>query len=149
MALFFYGTLMDVDVVAKVLARPFAERELVPAFLRGWRRLAVRNASYPVILPDPASRVEGRLLARPASVPRSAECSPAAASVAVSAVSSFSPAPTFFSLTNEPCEATVNFRLRATPVSRSECWTSTECRGGDRCPANPRYPPAAGLDHPR
>lgn len=66
MALFLYGTLMDVDVMAKVLARPFAERELVPAILPGWRRLAVRNASYPVIRPDPAAGVEGRLLARPA-----------------------------------------------------------------------------------
>ena len=65
MALFLYGTLMDVDVMAKVLDRPFAARELVPAFLPDWRRVAVHNASYPVILRDPGSYVEGRLLARP------------------------------------------------------------------------------------
>lgn len=64
MALFLYGTLMDVDVMAKVLDRPFAENELMPAVLPGWRRVAVRNATYPVILPDAAASVEGRLLAR-------------------------------------------------------------------------------------
>ena len=45
MALFLYGTLMDVDVMAKVLDRPFAENELMPAVLPGWRRVAVRNAT--------------------------------------------------------------------------------------------------------
>lgn len=65
MALFLYGTLMDVDVMAKVLDRPFAARELVPAVLPGWRRVAVRNASYPVILPEAGAGVAGRLLARP------------------------------------------------------------------------------------
>lgn len=64
MALFLYGTLMDVDVMAKVLDPPFAERELVPAVLPGWRRLAVRNATYPVILPDAGASIEGRLLPR-------------------------------------------------------------------------------------
>jgi gamma-glutamylcyclotransferase (GGCT)/AIG2-like uncharacterized protein YtfP len=66
-ALFLYGTLMDVDVMAKVLDRAFAGRELTPAALPGWRRIAVRNASYPVILPDPSGRVEGRLFARPSA----------------------------------------------------------------------------------
>lgn len=66
MTLFLYGTLMDVDVMSKVLDRPFAERELLPATLSGWRRHAVRSASYPVILPDAAGRVEGRLMVRPA-----------------------------------------------------------------------------------
>ena len=67
MALFLYGTLMDVDVMAKVLDRAFSARELVPATLPSWRRRAVRNASYPVIVPDPSAEVEGYLFAGPSA----------------------------------------------------------------------------------
>ncbi len=59
--LFFFGTLMDREILAHLLARPVRPEELRPAVLAGFRRVAARNASYPVLLPDPAGRVEGVL----------------------------------------------------------------------------------------
>jgi len=59
MRFFFYGTLMDRDVVARVLARPVIREALKPAVLRRWRRTCVRGASYPVVLRDKASEVDG------------------------------------------------------------------------------------------
>ncbi len=59
---FFFGTLMDADVLARVLQRPIAgAAELAPALLWGYRRLAVANAVYPVLRPDRASHVGGVL----------------------------------------------------------------------------------------
>ena len=52
MRFFFYGTLMDRDVLACVLARPVIAAALKPATLRGWRRCSVRGASYPVVVRD-------------------------------------------------------------------------------------------------
>jgi hypothetical protein len=62
MRFFFYGTLMDRDVLACVLARPVIAAALKPAALRGWRRCTVHGASYPVIVRDRAVSVEGRTL---------------------------------------------------------------------------------------
>ncbi len=59
--IFFFGTLMDRDVLAHLLGRPVAAGELRPVVLHGFRRVAARNASYPVLLPDPEGRVEGVL----------------------------------------------------------------------------------------
>lgn len=61
---FFFGTLMDRDVLAQVLDRPVADAELKPARLRGYRRVAARDA-YPMLVPDPAGAVEGVLLRSP------------------------------------------------------------------------------------
>lgn len=62
--LFFFGTLMDLDVLAYVLARPLAVDDLAPATIDGFRRVATRAGSYPVLVPAAGGRVEGRLLRR-------------------------------------------------------------------------------------
>ena len=67
--LFFFGTLMDVDVLAQILARSVDPGELVSAVLPRHRRCAVRDRVYPVIRPAVGGGgVEGVLFA-----PRSAE----------------------------------------------------------------------------
>lgn len=59
--LFFFGTLMDPDILGLVIGRPVDARELEPAGLSGFRRVRVQGASYPMLVPDPAGLVEGRL----------------------------------------------------------------------------------------
>lgn len=59
--LFFFGTLMDPDILGLVIGRPVDSRELEPAGLSGFRRVRVAGASYPMLVPDPAGFVEGRL----------------------------------------------------------------------------------------
>lgn len=56
MRFFFYGTLMDVDVLSAVTGRRFRPEELVPAALAGWRCAAVPGARYPALV-----AAEGRL----------------------------------------------------------------------------------------
>lgn len=63
---FFFGTLMDVDVLSRVVSRPVAPHELDEAWLWGYRRHAARNAPYPVLRPHRARHVKGRLF-RPRS----------------------------------------------------------------------------------
>ena len=45
MAFFFFGTLMDRDVLAAVLDRPVAGDELSRAWLHGYRRVRAANTS--------------------------------------------------------------------------------------------------------
>ncbi len=59
--LFFFGTLMDAEVLGLVIGRPVGEAELEVARLRGFRRVRAAAASYPVLVPDPGGVVEGRL----------------------------------------------------------------------------------------
>lgn len=59
---FFFGTLMDVRVLAFILGRPVADDELSPAILQGYRRMRARDAVYPVLVRDAQSTMEGRLL---------------------------------------------------------------------------------------
>lgn len=59
--LFFYGTLMDPDLLGFLIGRPVEPGELLPARLGGARRVRVRGASYPMLLADPRASVEGRL----------------------------------------------------------------------------------------
>ena len=59
--LFFFGTLMDPDVLGLVIGRPVARAALEPARLEGFRRLRVEGASYPMLVADPEGVVEGRL----------------------------------------------------------------------------------------
>ena len=65
---FFFGTLMDQDVLSRVVARPVDDAELGAAWLWGYRRHAARNAPYPVLRPHPACHVKGHLFQ-----PRSAD----------------------------------------------------------------------------
>ncbi len=59
--LFFFGTLMDPEILGLVIGRPVDPAELEPARLKGFRRVRVQGASYPMLVPDPTGRVEGRL----------------------------------------------------------------------------------------
>ena len=65
-SVFFFGTLMHHEVLETVLDRRVADHETTePAILHGWRRERAASASYPVLVPDAGSSVEGRLLHRP------------------------------------------------------------------------------------
>jgi cation transport regulator ChaC len=59
MAYFFFGTLMDREVLATVLDRPVAEDELQRAWLHGYRRVRAASVSYPVLVPAPGLVVAG------------------------------------------------------------------------------------------
>jgi hypothetical protein len=62
--LFFFGTLMDDEVLSHVVGRPLAADELLPARLDGFRRVTVAGSSYPMLVADPAAGLDGRLLRR-------------------------------------------------------------------------------------
>lgn len=62
MRFFFYGTLMDRDVLARVLGRPVIAAALKPAVLRGYRRTSIREGSYPIVLREPSGSVDGLTL---------------------------------------------------------------------------------------
>jgi gamma-glutamylcyclotransferase (GGCT)/AIG2-like uncharacterized protein YtfP len=57
-AVFTYGSLMHDAVWRSLVPAP---RQSVPARIEGWRRHAIRGASYPGIGAAPGSSVEGRL----------------------------------------------------------------------------------------
>jgi hypothetical protein len=59
MAYFFFGTLMDREVLATVLARSVAAAELRRAWLNDYRRVCAANVSYPILLPAPGLVVGG------------------------------------------------------------------------------------------
>ena len=73
-AFFFYGTLMDRDLLSEVLGRRIPLRALLPARLPGYRRAAVRGAAYPIILPQRGASVRGVILRRVRPVKRSRLC---------------------------------------------------------------------------
>jgi Gamma-glutamyl cyclotransferase, AIG2-like len=59
MTYFFFGTLMDRDVLVTVLDRPVAGGELRRAWLHGYQRVRAATAPYPVLVPAPGVVVEG------------------------------------------------------------------------------------------
>lgn len=62
MDFFFYGTLMDARVRAAVLGRPLAAARLRPATVKGFRRVRMAGAPYPVLVAGAADdRVDGLL----------------------------------------------------------------------------------------
>ena len=61
-SMFFFGTLMDKDVLAIVLGRIPAAQDREAAFLRGWRRVLVAGRPYPMLVPQSGGRVEGVLV---------------------------------------------------------------------------------------
>jgi Gamma-glutamyl cyclotransferase, AIG2-like len=61
-AFFFYGTLMDRDLLSAVLGRRIWPHALRPAVLCGYRRSSVRGASYPVVLRQRGASVTGAIL---------------------------------------------------------------------------------------
>lgn len=60
--MFFFGTLMDPDVLSLVLGHPLGGLRIEPASARGVRRVHVAGRSYPMLLPHPGGRVEGHLV---------------------------------------------------------------------------------------
>jgi gamma-glutamylcyclotransferase (GGCT)/AIG2-like uncharacterized protein YtfP len=63
MTYFFYGTLMDREVLATVLERPVAADELNRAWLHGYERVRAAHASYPILVPAPGLVVGGVVFA--------------------------------------------------------------------------------------
>lgn len=59
MRFFFYGTLLDLDVMALVLGRRLPPQAFVPATLPGHSRWRVQGGSYPIAVPDPRGKVSG------------------------------------------------------------------------------------------
>jgi len=62
---FFFGTLVHPEVLTAVLDRDLRAHETSPATLHAYRCERAALASYPVLVPDPAASVAGRLLHRP------------------------------------------------------------------------------------
>ena len=59
MGFFFYGTLLDNDVMALVIGRRLPPSSFVPAILPGHSRRRAKGATYPVVTRDPGDRVQG------------------------------------------------------------------------------------------
>lgn len=60
--LFAYGTMLDLDVLEIVLARPVARGDLMCARLAGQRRVRLVEETYPTLRQDCASTVYGTLV---------------------------------------------------------------------------------------
>ena len=56
---FFYGTLLDHDVMAVVIGRRLPPSAFVPARLRGHVRRRAKGVSYPILVRDPGGEAEG------------------------------------------------------------------------------------------
>lgn len=59
---FFFGTLLDPDVLRLVLGRELPPERRRPATLWGFRRVVVRGESYPALRAEPGARVDGMLV---------------------------------------------------------------------------------------
>lgn len=62
--IFVYGTMLDADVRALVLGRVVPDSGLSVASLDGFARRRLADESYPVLVPEPDSAVQGLLLRR-------------------------------------------------------------------------------------
>jgi hypothetical protein len=60
--MFFFGTLMDGDILSAVLGRPAAPDTMEPARLAGWRRVFVPGRIYPMLIPHATGIVDGLLV---------------------------------------------------------------------------------------
>ncbi|ARJ68176.1 hypothetical protein WV31_14855 [Magnetospirillum sp. ME-1] len=60
--MFFFGTLMDEEVLAAVLGRTADPALMEPARLGGWRRTNIAGRTYPMLIPHPTGAVEGLLV---------------------------------------------------------------------------------------
>jgi hypothetical protein len=59
MRFFFYGTLLDPDIMALVLGRRLPPAAFVPAQLSGHARRRAKGVSYPILARDPRGKVSG------------------------------------------------------------------------------------------
>ena len=62
MDLFVYGTLMDEDVLRRVIGRPVPSAQIGVAFVDGYRRVYVKDTYFPILVPAEGGAVEGRLI---------------------------------------------------------------------------------------
>lgn len=62
MRFFFYGILLDTDVMALVLGRRAPPAAYAPAVLRGYARRRAKGSSYPTLKRDPAAHVPGAVV---------------------------------------------------------------------------------------
>jgi hypothetical protein len=62
MRFFFYGTLLDTDVMALVLGRRLPPQTWVAASLPGHARRRAKGASYPIVVRDPRGEVPGAVV---------------------------------------------------------------------------------------
>jgi hypothetical protein len=61
-AFFFYGTLLDPDVMALVIGRRLPPSAFVPAVLPGHSRRRAKGMTYPIVVRDPADEVLGAVV---------------------------------------------------------------------------------------
>jgi hypothetical protein len=59
MRFFFYGTLIDCDVMALVIGRRLPPQAFEPASIMGYARRRASGASFPVLMRDPKGSVPG------------------------------------------------------------------------------------------
>lgn len=62
MRFFFYGTLLDPDVMALVIGRRLPPSAFVPARAKGRVRRRARGVSYPILVRDPGGEAEGMVV---------------------------------------------------------------------------------------
>lgn len=62
MRFFFYGTLIDPEILDAVLRRPFYRIQRRAAVLEGYRCVYRRGACYPVLVPGTTARVVGTVV---------------------------------------------------------------------------------------
>lgn len=62
MRLFFFGSLMDMELLALVTGRAVDDLEVAGAALHGFVRRRARGESFPIVVPHPGGRVAGALV---------------------------------------------------------------------------------------
>lgn len=62
MRLFFFGSLMDGELMRVVLDRDIGDLQFTEAELLGYERRRAKGESFPIVVPTPGGRVEGRLV---------------------------------------------------------------------------------------
>ena len=62
MRFFFYGTLLDRDVISLVLGRRVPPQAYTPAALPGHARRRVKGFNYPIVVRDPKGEVRGAIV---------------------------------------------------------------------------------------
>jgi hypothetical protein len=62
MRFFFYGTLLDPDVIALVLGRRLPPSSFRPASLPGHARRYAKGATYPIVVRDPRHEAPGAIV---------------------------------------------------------------------------------------
>ena len=56
---FFFGTLMDRDLLERVAGQPVSARQIEPAAIAGYRRTGVIGRAYPILVRSTGSRTAG------------------------------------------------------------------------------------------